>query len=222
MALPQNHYVLQANSREGKQFLEVPSAKLQGIFQRLWNWEPVKFYQMTMLIMTPDVFCAQDIRRRFFQHLDCWEKGKVVSLMADTCHKLGVRVSCPNPPPKDHQDEAKAFNAKVLSGHVHKAVWQITDRGGRDILDPEDTDAKSGLIVAEALHGKYPPPQEPAAQALLDNSSAPTPLPFNPSPPDLILRVTKKLSRAAFPSGLHEVEIQHWLYCFGPASAMLQ
>jgi hypothetical protein len=53
--------------------------------------------------------------------------------------------------PDDAATRARALNARVLSGRLHSAVRNLTNRGGGGVLTADDVCTKTGRPVMEVL-----------------------------------------------------------------------
>jgi hypothetical protein len=143
----------------GKRFLVILTKEFQGARERHWNSERPLVFAATILQTTPGVRRSKDIRRRLARRMDLWDLGCFSALVDDTEVEIRSRISSTRPPSEEAQ--ARAFNAKVLSGRLRSACRNLTSRDGGGVLQPDDECTKTGLPVVEVLHGKHPDLREP-------------------------------------------------------------
>ena len=61
----------------------------------------------------------------------------------------------------------------MLHGRVHEAVRFVIDQARGGVLNPSDTDAKSGKCVFDVLREKHPPPGLASQDAFVSCSDLP-------------------------------------------------
>ena len=113
----------------------------------------------------------------------------------------------------------------MLSGRLHSAVRNATQRNGGNTLQPDDLCSKAGRPVFEVLEDKHPPLRDPQSVGEQDGAFEPyTQAPL--SIPVLITaefveKVASRISGAAGPGGVDAVDLQNWLLRFGKESEAL-
>ena len=143
----------------GRRFLSIFTHELRSVRARKWNSERPLVFASTILQSTPGVRRSKDIRLRLAQRMDLWEEGHYKALVDDTeCESLSLRPSNRLP---TEDTQARAFNARVLSGRLRSAVRQLTTRSGGGVLHPDDPCTKTGRPVWHILQEKHPPPSRP-------------------------------------------------------------
>lgn len=157
--------------------------------------------------------------------MDLWDQGRPIALIDDLIvaeSQLGVAG------PKNQEDEHlfRAYNARVIAGHLRAACRNITSREGGGVLSPDDVCTKIGIPVLEALRAKHPPLRDPASVgseggAFEPYDRAPTPVPFVVTA-DVVEDVASRLSGSAGPGGTDAVKLRNWLLRYGGSSAALR
>jgi hypothetical protein len=128
---------------------------------RTWNSERPLVFVAVVLQTTPRVRQAGDIRKRITHRMDLWYQGAFTALVDDT--EMEVQSRLGSHPVADEETWARAYNAKVLSGHIPSAVRTLTSRDQGGVLQPPDDDCtKTGRPVLEVLRRKHPAMRDPA------------------------------------------------------------
>ena len=109
----------------------------------------------------------------------------------------------------------------MLRGKLQAAIRYLTDRDGGGILQPDNIDAKSGLLVSEVLESKHPAARVPNLDAFEDFGEMPEFLALDITT-DSIEKVARKPSGRAGLSGTDSTALQWTLLRFGDASHLLQ
>jgi hypothetical protein len=91
--------------------------------------------------------------------MDLWDQGCFAALADDTEVKIRSRLSSARP--FDKEAQARACDAKVLSGRLPSACRSLTSRDGGGVLQPDDKCSKTGHPAVEVLHSKHPALREP-------------------------------------------------------------
>ena len=112
----------------GRRFLTILVSEFCGARERRWNSERPLVFVATVLQTTPGVRRSKDIRLRLTQRMDLWDQGQFKALVDDTEGEVLSRGSSSRPP--DDEAQARAFNARVLSGRLRSAVRALTNRSG--------------------------------------------------------------------------------------------
>jgi hypothetical protein len=139
--------------RVGRRFLAVLTSEFRGVRERLWNSERPLVFVATVLQTTPGVRRAKDIRLRLAQQMDLWDQGHFKALVDDAEGEVLSRRPSSRPP--DDEAQARAFNARVLSGRLRSAVQTLTNRSGGGVRQPDDLCSKSGRPVWQVLQKKF-------------------------------------------------------------------
>jgi hypothetical protein len=134
------------------------------------------------------------------------------------------RLSSNRPPDDDAQ--ARAHNAKVLSGRLKSACQDLTSRNGGGVLWPDDKCTKTGRPVIDVLLSKHPDLREPplvgsATGAFEPHDDVPTATPVDITADD-IEAIATRLSGAAGPGGANAADSRNWLLRFGKESEALR
>eukprot|EP00978_Attheya_sp_CCMP212_P024835 scaffold78676_cov64-Attheya_sp.AAC.3 len=158
---------------------------------------------------------------------DLWEQGHHVALINDTEALLLARAA-PSRRSPDPETEARAFNAKVLSGRLRSAVRGVTSREGGGVLQPDASCTKTGRPVVEVLREKHPDLREPLLVGQPNGSFEPDleerlrePIPLETTA-ETVDAVASRLSGAAGPDGVDGVDLRNWLLRFGKESEALR
>jgi hypothetical protein len=120
-------------------------------------------------------------------------------------------------PIADEVTLARAYNAKVLSGHIPSAVHSLTSRDQGGILQPDDDCTKTSQPVLEVLRRKHPAMLDPAPDLSDPNRGSFEPYGALPEPVpieitgDVVEAVASHLSGAAGPGGTDTVDLRNWL-----------
>ena len=221
-----NRYTV-PRGKVGRRFLIILTEELRGVRDRKWNAERPLTFLATVLERGDDVSRARDIRSRLTQRMNLWETGHHVPLIDDTegiMEGKGPSITRE----KDPDREARAFNAKVLSGRLRSAVRDITSRGSGGVLQPDSTCSKTGRPVLDVLKEKHPELRDPETTGGPHGPFEPAgeqgwrqPIPVNISC-EVVEAVASKLSGAAGPDGVDSVDLRHWLLRFGKESEALR
>jgi hypothetical protein len=208
----------------GKRFLVILTREFCGVRERHWNSERPLLFAATILQTTPGVRRSRDIRRRLARRMDLWEQGCYVALVDDTEVEIRSRISSTRP--RDEEAQARAFNARVLSGRLRSACRSLTSRDGGGVLQPDDKCTKTGHPVVEVLRSKHPDLREPPSVgsetgAFEPYDVEPTAIPVDITADD-VESVATRLSGAAGPGGTDAVDLRNWLLRFGKESAALR
>jgi hypothetical protein len=207
----------------GRRFLTIFTNELRGVRSRHWNSERPIVYVATVLQSTPGVRRSKDIRLRLAQRMDLWEQGHFKALVDDTESEVLSLHPSTRLPTEDSQ--ARAFNARVLSGRLRSAVRTLTGRSGGGVLQPDDPCTKTGRPVWQILQDKHPPLRDPTFLHSPDSAfepypELPTAIPICVTPEDVEL-ISSHLSGAAGPGGTDAVDLSNWLLRFGSESDAL-
>ena len=92
-----------------------------------------------------------------------WDTGKMAAMVdsieSECWSKLGGHAD------KDDDEAAKAYNSRVLSGHLRSAVRTLTNRGGGGVMQPDDHCTKdTGKTVLQVLRAKHPAMRDPVLE----------------------------------------------------------
>ncbi len=169
-----------------------------------------------VLQKSPTIHSAGPPRRRSAPRKNLWDEGKWTALVDDITSnllgKLPVQQSA-------HNDEtiARAYNARVLSGHLRSAVRVLTDRESGGVVQPDDHCSKSGHPVLTELCKKHPPLCDPLidddGKAFEPYSSLPDPVPLVIAE-ETVADTTSRLHGAAGPGGIDAVAMSAMLLRF--------
>ena len=208
----------------GRRFLERLTGELAMVRQRQTNSERVLVFAMTVLVRTPGVLKASDIRRRLTNRLDLWRQGRFSGLVEDTEREGLARAQ--SYAQADDETLARRFDATVRSGRLRQAVRCATDRGQGGVLYPDDADTKTGRPVIDVLRDKHPPLRHPPANHFRSTvferyDSMPEVVPLDITEKD-VEHVASRLSGAAGPSGVDAVALRNWALRFGTVSEALR
>ena len=167
---------------------------------------------------------AKDIRARLKSRLDLWDQGRPIALIDD--FEAEARLRMAGPKNQDEEHLFRAYNARVLAGHLRAACRTLTDRDGGGVLGPNDVCTKTGVPVLEALRAKHPPLRDPTSVGLEGGAfepydRAPTQVPVVVTA-DVVEDVASRLSGSSGPSGTDAVELRNWLLRYGGSSAALR
>ena len=208
----------------GRRFLTILVAEFRGVRDRLWNSERPLVFVATVLQTTPGVRRAKDIRKRLAQRMDLWNQGQFKALVDDAEGEVLSRLSSSRPP--DDEAQARAFNARVLSGRLRSAVRTITARSGGGVRQPDDLCSKAGRPVWQVLQEKHPALRDPETVGAVDGAFEPYPDLPAPVPvaitQDDVEAISSRLSGAAGPGGTDAVDLANWLLRFGRESEALR
>ena len=86
-------------------------------------------------------------------------KGEFISLITDTIEKVLQNVGPHNK--TDFDTKTHIFNSLLLSKRIIEAVRYITNQNNGGILQPDDTDEKTGRFAIETLRDKHPDLRQP-------------------------------------------------------------
>jgi hypothetical protein len=129
---------------------------------------------------------------------------------------------------RDEASEARAYNARVLSGRLRSAVRNLTHRDTGGVMMPDDLCTKSGRPIAEVLHQKHPEQRDPgdligqadtAFEPYTDGHPFTVPVMITDK---VVETVAATLSGAAGSCGTDAVTLSNWLLCYGKASERLR
>jgi hypothetical protein len=208
----------------GRRFLATLTHEFRGVRERLWNSERPLVFVATVLQTTPGVRRAKDIRLRLAQRMDLWNQGHYKALVDDTEGEVLSRQPSSRPP--DDGAQARAFNARVLSGRLRSAVRTLTGRSGGGVRQPDDLCSKAGRPVWQVLADKHPALRDPEAVGAADGAfepyaDLPHAVPVCVTQDD-VEAISSRLSGAAGPGGTDAVELSNWLLRFGTESEALR
>jgi hypothetical protein len=210
----------------GKRFISLLADEFQGVTARHWNSERPLVFVAVVLEKQDGVRRAQDIRARLTQRMDLWEQGRIGALVDDTVAQLRTRPSRDSTP-RDDESEARAFNARVLSGKIRSAVRTLTNRGSGGVKLPDDICTKTGRPIIDVINEKHPPLRDPGEEIGRPDtpfepySTVPLPVPLLVTP-DLVEVVASHLSGSAGPGGTDSITLANWLLRYGEASERLR
>ena len=220
-----NRYQVPAG-KIGRRFLSIYTHKLRSVRARKWNSERPLVFVSTILQSTTGVRRSKDIRLRLAQRMDLWEAGHFKALVDDTeneslSHRPSTRI------PTEDTQQARTFNARVLSGRLRSAVRHLTDRSGGGVLQPDDSCTKTGRPVWQILQAKHPPLRDPLYLHSPDSAfepypETPTAIPICVLTPDDVELISSRLSGGAGPGGTDAVDLSNWLLRFGAESDELR
>jgi hypothetical protein len=204
----------------GRRFLTILTNEFRQVRERKWNSERPLVFVAVVLQTTPEVRRARDIRQRLSRRMDLWEQGCHAALVDDTEAEVGSRGTSTRAP--DDETLARAFNARVLSGRLHSAVRNLTNRGGGGVLAADGVCTKTGRPVLEVLQGKHPELRDPVSVGEQDGAfepydATPTAIPVDITA-EVVETVATKLSGAAGLGGTDAVDLRNWLLRFGRES----
>jgi hypothetical protein len=108
--------------RTGKRFISMLASEFQGVVERKWNSERPIVFAADILQKQAGVSRAKDIRARLMSRMDIWDQGRRYKalLVDDTIVQMRMRPTVTGV--RNAESEARAFNAKVLSGRLRLAV----------------------------------------------------------------------------------------------------
>ena len=208
------------NGPVGRQFVVMLTAEMKGVRTRKWNSERPLIFPKVILVTTQGVRRATDIKRRVAQRLKLWEEGKYATLLSDL--ELELRQRRSNGAKRTEEQEARAFNAKVLGGRLRQGVRALTQRDGGGVLSPDDICAKAHKPVLEVLRDKHPPLRDPPEADLGDGAFEPYPTVPDVIPltftNEMVEKMASRISGAGGNSGTDSVDLANWLLRFGDAS----
>jgi hypothetical protein len=113
---------------------------------------------------------------------------------------------CQDSSTRDDESEARAFNARVLSGKLRSAVRTLTNRGSGGVKLPDDTCTKSGRPILDVIQEKHAPLRDPGDEIGWPDTpfepydAVPLPVPLLVTP-DLVEVVASYLTGSAGPGG---------------------
>ena len=217
--LPTRRYHLPGN-QVGKRFLRRLVVELEGVLDRKWNSEKFLIFQIVILQKTKDVKGNAAIGRRISRRLDQWERGEFGSLVRTTENTAFASISTIRGKDDDVQI-ANVYTKLVLEGKLRAAVRYVTDREGGGLLQPTDTDEKSGEPIVDVLRSKHPEEQVPEAADLHVYDEVPDFVDLDITA-DVVEKVAKKLSGSAGPGGVDSSSLQSWLLNYGVESRQLR
>jgi hypothetical protein len=153
-----------------------------------------------------------------------WDQGHFKALVDDTEGEILSRRPSSRPPDADAQ--ARAFNARVLSGRLRKAVRTLTNRSGGGVRQPDNLCSEAGRPVWQVLQEKHPALRDPTTVGHEDGAfepypDLPAPVPVSVTQDD-VEAIFPCLSGAAGPGGTDAVDLANWLLCFGRESEALR
>ena len=157
----------------GRRFLTILVSEFRGARERKWNSERPLVFVATVLQTTPGVRRSKDIRLRLTQRMDLWDQGHFKALVDDTEGEVLSRGSSSRPP--DDEAQARAFNARVLSGRLRSAVRTLTNRSGGGVRQPDELCSKAGRPVWQVLQEKHPALRDPSSVGEADGAFEPYP-----------------------------------------------
>ena len=151
-------------------------------------------------------------------------KGNFIALITDTMEEALQNVGPHNK--TDFDTKTHIFNSLLLSGQIHEALRYITNQKNGGILQPDDTDEKTGRLVIETLPDKHPD----LRQTNFHDSSCKSFEKYEECPDIIGLDITGddvaemalKLKGATGPTSVDAVTLSSWILCFGLASKELR
>ena len=119
--------------------------------------------------------------------------------------------------PPDDDAQARAYNAKVLSGRLKLACQNLTSRNGGGVLRPDDKCTKTGRPVIDVLLSKNLDPREPPSAGSATGAFEPCDDVPTATPVDIVAddveAIATWLSGAAGPNGADAVDPRNCLRC---------
>ena len=121
----------------------------------------------------------------------------------------------PSSRPPDADAQARAFNARLLSGRLRTAVRTLTSQSGGGVRQPDDLCSKAGRLVWQVLQEKHPALRDPTTVGHEDGAFEPYPDPPAPVPvcvtQDDVEAISSWLSGAAGPGGTDAIDLANWM-----------
>ena len=115
----------------------------------------------------------------------------------------------------------KVFNRLILQGKLKASVRWITERKGGGVLDGEETDTKTGLLVKDTLKSKHPNHRIPLLKDLTTYDNVPEMLHIDITE-NTLAEVAKDIKGSAGPVGCDSLSVQQWLLHFSGLSKKLR
>ena len=214
------HYNL-PNGKVGRRFLMLLTQELNGVRARHWNSERFIVFQLVVLQRCPQVSRAKDIGPRLTLRMDAWEKGNYAMLVQNTERTMSEYLDSKQSSAPDPAQRAKIFHAKMLRGDIRGAIRYLTESEKGSILQPSDTDAKSGESVGDVLRSKHPAARVPDVDLLHSYPETPAFVDVDITA-DVVESVARRLTGSAGLGGTDAHALKHWLLKFGKVSAELR
>ena len=119
-----------------------------SVIQCCWNSERPLVFQAVILRRVRGITRFHDVKPFVLGRLGTWDAGRYVMLVKEVeeahLDSSGVRKRVEVRRQDDATSLARQYNAMVLGGKVHAAVWMVTNRGTRGPYCPNNLDSKSG------------------------------------------------------------------------------
>ena len=219
VVLPPQQYTLPKGAL-GKRFIHGLLMLLGGVISRKWNLERFFVYQTVVLQRTKDVKTAKDIKNRIKSRLDAWDGEKFDMLVQTTVRDMTSNLS-DNPGSLSVDDRVKIFQKKMFSGDIRGAVKFLTQTEIGDVLQPTNTDEKSGLSVEAVLNSKHPDARIPEVSEFPKYANLPDFVDLDITS-ETVNQVAGVLRGSAGLGGTDVDAVSLWLLQHGEASAKLR
>ncbi len=144
-------------SKIGHDIVKTLAQEFQGVREQKWNSEKALLFLIIILRKPHQKLTSQEIKHRLRFRLNQWKMGNFIELATDTITEAH-QYHTSKPPTLDIEEKLIIFNQLVYHGKLREALCFLTNKHDENtILQPSDTDLKTGKSVLEVLKSKHPP-----------------------------------------------------------------
>jgi hypothetical protein len=139
----------------GQRVIATLAREFRGVREQKWNLERALIFAACVLLKSPGIICARDIKRRVERRLTLWIGGQYDALVQDIVGEA-MRGVGSGQDTANKELIARKYNHMVLDSKLRAAVCFAMACDGGGVLLPLDACTKTGQPVMEVLQSHQP------------------------------------------------------------------